>query len=113
MDSKPSLNLVLAAVSALYNNPNTTEKERASQWLGDLQKSVRSDTNPFTFPNPRFVGPRVDRRRRAAPPQARSGVMLLRSADDANENPPLVSRIADRRPRIVAKLAVGTHRPDQ
>lgn len=40
MDQKPDLDLVHAAVSALYNNPNTGEKEGASQWLGDLQKSV-------------------------------------------------------------------------
>lgn len=40
MDQKPSLDMVYLAVSALYNNPNTSEKERASQWLGELQKCV-------------------------------------------------------------------------
>lgn len=40
MEQKPSLDIVYLAVSALYNNPNASEKERASQWLGELQKSV-------------------------------------------------------------------------
>ncbi|CAH0560696.1 unnamed protein product [Brassicogethes aeneus] len=44
MEQKPAIDLVLLAVSSLYNNPNTTEKERASQWLGDLQKSVHAWT---------------------------------------------------------------------
>lgn len=44
MDQKPSLDLVFLAVSALYNNPNTAEKEKASQWLGALQKSVSIST---------------------------------------------------------------------
>lgn len=40
MEQKPSLDIVFMAVSALYNNPDASEKERASQWLNDLQKSV-------------------------------------------------------------------------
>lgn len=40
MDQKPSIDIVFMAISALYNNPNPAEKERASQWLNDLQKSV-------------------------------------------------------------------------
>ncbi|XP_018572626.1 transportin-3 [Anoplophora glabripennis] len=44
MDQKPSIDLVISAVSALYNNPNRTEKERASQWLLELQKSVHAWT---------------------------------------------------------------------
>jgi transportin-3 len=40
MDSPPSLETVYQAVYLLYNNPNPSEKERASQWLGELQKSV-------------------------------------------------------------------------
>ncbi|XP_001602761.1 transportin-3 [Nasonia vitripennis] len=40
MDSMPSLETVYQAVYSLYNNPDTAEKERASQWLGELQKSV-------------------------------------------------------------------------
>lgn len=44
MDQKPSLDLVISAVSALYNNPNIREKERASQWLLELQKSVHAWT---------------------------------------------------------------------
>ncbi|CAH1098691.1 unnamed protein product [Psylliodes chrysocephalus] len=44
MDQKPALDLVISAVSALYNNPNRGEKERASQWLLELQKSVHAWT---------------------------------------------------------------------
>lgn len=42
MEEKPSIEEVLSAVSALYNNPEKSEKERASQWLLELQKSVRN-----------------------------------------------------------------------
>lgn len=31
---------VYQAISALYDNPNASEKEKASLWLGDVQKSV-------------------------------------------------------------------------
>lgn len=41
MEEKPSTEEVLSAISALYNNPEKSEKERASQWLLELQKSVR------------------------------------------------------------------------
>ncbi|KAJ8927136.1 hypothetical protein NQ314_020409 [Rhamnusium bicolor] len=44
MDQKPGIDLVISAVSALYNNPNRTEKERASQWLLEFQKSVHAWT---------------------------------------------------------------------
>ncbi|XP_014259711.1 transportin-3 [Cimex lectularius] len=40
MDNPPSLETVYQAVYTLHNNPNSTEKEKASQWLGELQKSV-------------------------------------------------------------------------
>lgn len=40
MDQKPEIELVYLAVSSLYHNPDPSEKERASQWLGNLQKSV-------------------------------------------------------------------------
>uniref|UniRef100_A0A2C9JGA5 Importin N-terminal domain-containing protein n=1 Tax=Biomphalaria glabrata TaxID=6526 RepID=A0A2C9JGA5_BIOGL len=40
MDSAPSLELVNQALQALYNNPDVTGKEKASVWLGELQKSV-------------------------------------------------------------------------
>lgn len=46
MDQKPSLDIVYMAISALYNNPDTNEKERASQWLADLQKSVSTVNIP-------------------------------------------------------------------
>lgn len=40
MDSSPSLDTVYQAVYTLYHNPDPSEKEKASQWLGELQKSV-------------------------------------------------------------------------
>lgn len=40
MEQKPEIDMVVAAVCALYNNPNKSEKESASQWLLELQKSV-------------------------------------------------------------------------
>ncbi|KAK9891693.1 hypothetical protein WA026_015661 [Henosepilachna vigintioctopunctata] len=44
MEEKPSLDLVYLAVSALFDNPNASENEKASQWLGNLQKSVHAWT---------------------------------------------------------------------
>ncbi|XP_058793421.1 transportin-3 isoform X2 [Phymastichus coffea] len=40
MNSLPSIETVYQAVFSLYKNPNPSEKERASQYLNDLQKSV-------------------------------------------------------------------------
>ena len=40
MDSAPSIETVLVALNGLYRNPDTTGKEKASVWLGELQKSV-------------------------------------------------------------------------
>ncbi|KAF7284856.1 hypothetical protein GWI33_021499 [Rhynchophorus ferrugineus] len=40
MDQKPNLEVVVLAVSTLYKNPDRKEKERASQWLLNLQNSV-------------------------------------------------------------------------
>jgi len=40
MESPPSLETVQQALQALYNNPDTAGKERASVWLGELQRSV-------------------------------------------------------------------------
>ncbi|KAI0229583.1 Transportin-3 [Lamellibrachia satsuma] len=40
MDSAPSLETVLVALNALYRNPDIAGKEKASVWLGELQKSV-------------------------------------------------------------------------
>ena len=45
MNFAPTLDTVYQAVYSLYNNPEPTEKEKASQWLDDLQKSV----TPITF----------------------------------------------------------------
>lgn len=44
MEQKPTLDIVYLAISTLYSNPNASEKERASQWLADLQKSVHAWT---------------------------------------------------------------------
>lgn len=43
---KPSLALVYQAVQALYHDPDPTGKERASVWLGELQRSVRKWERP-------------------------------------------------------------------
>lgn len=34
------MDTVYQAISALHDNPNASEKEKASIWLGKLQKSV-------------------------------------------------------------------------
>lgn len=39
--TKPTLQLVYQAVQALYHDPDPSGKERASFWLGELQRSVR------------------------------------------------------------------------
>lgn len=36
----PSMDTIYQAISALYDNPNANEKEKASKWLGEIQKSV-------------------------------------------------------------------------
>ncbi|GBP52996.1 Transportin-3 [Eumeta japonica] len=38
----PTLDTVYQAISALYDNPNNAEKEKASIWLGNVQKSIHS-----------------------------------------------------------------------
>ncbi|KAJ0175870.1 hypothetical protein K1T71_009029 [Dendrolimus kikuchii] len=38
----PSMDTVHQAICALYDNPNKSEKERASLWLEDVQKSIHS-----------------------------------------------------------------------
>ncbi|XP_013416764.1 transportin-3 [Lingula anatina] len=40
MDSAPSIETVLQAIHALYHHPDPAGKEKASVWLGELQKSV-------------------------------------------------------------------------
>ncbi|KAF4521283.1 hypothetical protein B566_EDAN002287, partial [Ephemera danica] len=40
MQAAPPLENVYEAVSSLFNNPDNSEKEKASAWLGELQKSV-------------------------------------------------------------------------
>ncbi|KAG8288190.1 hypothetical protein J6590_020954 [Homalodisca vitripennis] len=49
MESMPPLETVYQAVFALYRNPDTAEKEKASMWLNDLQRSVLS-RGMFFFP---------------------------------------------------------------
>lgn len=43
---KPNLALVYQAVQALYHDPDPAGKERASVWLGELQRSVRKWERP-------------------------------------------------------------------
>ncbi|XP_021198005.2 transportin-3 [Helicoverpa armigera] len=38
----PTMDTIYQAISALYDNPNASEKEKASLWLGDMQKSIHS-----------------------------------------------------------------------
>ena len=40
MESPPSLETVYQALQALYNEPDVSGKEKASVWLGELQRSV-------------------------------------------------------------------------
>jgi len=40
MNSSPPLDTVYQAVFTLYHNPDPAEKEKASLWLGELQRSV-------------------------------------------------------------------------
>jgi len=40
MDSPPTVETVCAAIATLYHNPDRTEKDKASNWLQILQKSV-------------------------------------------------------------------------
>ena len=48
MDSEPSLETVGQALHALYNNPDVSGKEKASVWLGELQRSVSQFSCSFT-----------------------------------------------------------------
>ncbi|XP_050347277.1 transportin-3 [Nymphalis io] len=38
----PSMDTIYQAINALYDNPNPNEKEKASRWLGEVQKSIHS-----------------------------------------------------------------------
>lgn len=40
MASEPTLDTVSQALKALYHSPDASEKERASKWLEEFQKSV-------------------------------------------------------------------------
>lgn len=40
MEAPPTTDTVYQSVLTLYNNPDTSEKEKASKWLDSLQKSV-------------------------------------------------------------------------
>ncbi|XP_060585985.1 transportin-3-like, partial [Ruditapes philippinarum] len=42
MESPPSIETVNQALQALYNNPDVVGKEKASVWLGELQRSVHA-----------------------------------------------------------------------
>ncbi|KAG8187901.1 hypothetical protein JTE90_001664 [Oedothorax gibbosus] len=41
MDSPPTIQIVCQAIYALYQNPDKAEKEKASNYLGELQRSVK------------------------------------------------------------------------
>ncbi|KAG1670798.1 Transportin-3 [Nymphon striatum] len=40
MDKMPDTEVVIQAINSLYHNPEITNKEKASKWLGSLQESV-------------------------------------------------------------------------
>lgn len=40
MDSQPTLQTVCQAIQTLYHNPEPAGKEKASAYLGELQRSV-------------------------------------------------------------------------
>uniref|UniRef100_T1GDV0 Importin N-terminal domain-containing protein n=1 Tax=Megaselia scalaris TaxID=36166 RepID=T1GDV0_MEGSC len=42
MDSAPNLEIVIQAIFTLHSNSNTKDKNEASKWLDDLQKSIYS-----------------------------------------------------------------------
>lgn len=58
--AKPTLQLVYQAVQALYHDPDPSGKERASFWLGELQRSVRGPARPFCAAGQGGVGPRLE-----------------------------------------------------
>lgn len=45
MKSAPTTEDVYQGVYALYNNPDSAEKEKAAKWLESLQKSVSKNTD--------------------------------------------------------------------
>ncbi|XP_006826075.1 transportin-3-like [Saccoglossus kowalevskii] len=42
MEGSPNLETVIQAVQTLYHSPDVSAKEKASQWLGELQRSVHA-----------------------------------------------------------------------
>ena len=46
MESAPSLEVVTQALQVLYHGENSDGKEKASLWLGELQKSVNLFSTP-------------------------------------------------------------------
>ncbi len=49
MESMPQLETVFQALNALYRNPDIDGKEKASVWLGELQRSVRVEVSPLSW----------------------------------------------------------------
>lgn len=49
MEAPPTADTVYQSVLTLYNNPDTSEKEKASKWLDSLQKSVSKGYFPKYF----------------------------------------------------------------
>lgn len=54
------MQLVYQAVQALYHDPDPSGKERASFWLGELQRSVRARERPFVPRGKGGVGTRLE-----------------------------------------------------
>lgn len=58
MEAPPTTDTVYQSVYALYNNPDTSEKEKASKWLDSLQKSVSENIFSY-FCDGKLVKPRI------------------------------------------------------
>ena len=56
MEVAPTLETVVQALDALYHNPDIGGKEKASIWLGELQRSVclMASCKVFSGDNTRF-----------------------------------------------------------
>lgn len=48
---RPSVDQVRAIIGALYNDSDPNGKEKASEWLHELQRSVRVNLGKCSFSN--------------------------------------------------------------
>lgn len=55
--NRPSVDQVRAVISALYNDSNPGGKEKASEWLQELQRSVSTINKVIKIKLPCICGP--------------------------------------------------------